>query len=292
MNSRIDDRWQLGSPLPVLWRPDGALQLGLEPPAGLVLGRLPRAAGRVVEALHRACSEERLRQLAGASAGDWLPGLLDTLRGAGLLRDARPGPAPVTLIGSGRLTLLVAQLLAASVDCTLRVIGPGTPAAPDALDRLRRRHPGRLGIGDHLDAEDAGASLSVVVARAPEPDRSVIRQVGDRPHLVVHGSDLGVSVGPLVVPGRTACLRCEDLHRTDRDPAWPRLLVQLSRPRVRAPRPAQEHWAAGTAALHVAGWLAGELPDSLGAALEADAGGALRVRPLRPHPGCGCGAAS
>jgi hypothetical protein len=36
-------------------------------------------------------------------------------------------------------------------------------------------------------------------------------------------------VGPFVVPGRTACLRCLDLHRTDGDPAWPLLLEQYSR---------------------------------------------------------------
>ena len=36
--------------------------------------------------------------------------------------------------------------------------------------------------------------------------------------------------GPLVIPGRTSCLRCADLHRTDRDPAWPALAVQLATP--------------------------------------------------------------
>ena len=276
----------------MLWRPDGVLQLGFERPAGLLLGRLPRAAGGVLEALHQPCPDQRLWRLAGPAATDWLPGLLGTLRRAGLLCPARPGSGQVALIGSGRLTLLIAQLFLASAEGHLRVIWPGSPAPPDALAGMQRRHPGRVGFGGHLDAGAAGADLAVIVAQAPEPDRSVVRQAGDRPHLVVRGSDLGVSVGPLVVPGRTACLRCEDLHRTDRDPAWPRLLVQLSRPRLRAPRPAREHWAAGAAALHVAGWLAGELPDSLGAALELDAGGALRVRALRPHPGCGCGATS
>ena len=39
--------------------------------------------------------------------------------------------------------------------------------------------------------------------------------------------DHGV-VGPLVIPGLTSCLRCADLHRRDRDPAWHALAVQLT----------------------------------------------------------------
>ncbi len=32
-------------------------------------------------------------------------------------------------------------------------------------------------------------------------------------------------VGPLVVPGVTSCLGCADLHRSDRDAAWRRLIA-------------------------------------------------------------------
>jgi bacteriocin biosynthesis cyclodehydratase domain-containing protein len=35
-------------------------------------------------------------------------------------------------------------------------------------------------------------------------------------------------VGPLVRPGRSACLRCRDLARSERDPAWPLILAQLA----------------------------------------------------------------
>ena len=34
-------------------------------------------------------------------------------------------------------------------------------------------------------------------------------------------------VGPLVIPGVTSCLRCADLHRSDRDAAWPAVAAQL-----------------------------------------------------------------
>jgi bacteriocin biosynthesis cyclodehydratase domain-containing protein len=48
------------------------------------------------------------------------------------------------------------------------------------------------------------------------------------PHLAVSASEAIGVVGPLVIPGRSACLRCLDLARTDRDPAWPLILAQLA----------------------------------------------------------------
>ena len=48
------------------------------------------------------------------------------------------------------------------------------------------------------------------------------------PHLAASADEAIGIVGPLVIPGRTACLRCLDLTRTDRDPAWPLILAQLA----------------------------------------------------------------
>ena len=48
------------------------------------------------------------------------------------------------------------------------------------------------------------------------------------PHLLAAASEAIGVVGPLVLPGRTACLRCLDLTRAERDPAWPLILAQLS----------------------------------------------------------------
>ena len=41
----------------------------------------------------------------------------------------------------------------------------------------------------------------------------------------------------LVIPGVTSCLGCADLHRTDRDAAWPVLAVQLREAIAHADRP-------------------------------------------------------
>ncbi len=282
----------LSAPLPVLRRPDGILQLGLEAPAGLMLGRLPAAAEAVLDALAEPCGPADLERLAGPSSERWLPGLLETLQRAGLLRRPMVVSGGVAVIGSGRLALLVTRLLLQTVAGPVRVVRPGAPALPTALDRLRRRHPDRIRFSDHLGREHrADPGLVLVCSRSPEADRSLLRGLDERPHLVVAAGDLGASVGPLVVPGRTACLRCEDLHRTARDPAWPELLLQLGRRRGTDAAPAELHWAASTAALQAASWLAGGQPDTLGVTLVLDAQRTLRARRLRAHPGCGCGAA-
>jgi hypothetical protein len=46
-------------------------------------------------------------------------------------------------------------------------------------------------------------------------------------HLPVRLRDGAGLVGPLVIPGVTSCLRCADLHRSDRDAAWPAVASQL-----------------------------------------------------------------
>lgn len=49
----------------------------------------------------------------------------------------------------------------------------------------------------------------------------------DLTHLPVAFEPGGTTVGPLVIPGRTACLACRDAHERDRDPAWPGMHAQL-----------------------------------------------------------------
>jgi bacteriocin biosynthesis cyclodehydratase domain-containing protein len=55
------------------------------------------------------------------------------------------------------------------------------------------------------------------------------------PHLGASAAEAIGVVGPLVIPGQSACLRCLDLARSDRDPAWPLILAQLA---DQEPRPA------------------------------------------------------
>ena len=47
-------------------------------------------------------------------------------------------------------------------------------------------------------------------------------------HLAASAREAIGVVGPLVVPGRSACLGCVELARSDRDPAWPFILAQAA----------------------------------------------------------------
>ncbi|MGP4095938.1 ThiF family adenylyltransferase [Nonomuraea sp. KM90] len=47
------------------------------------------------------------------------------------------------------------------------------------------------------------------------------------PHLLVSAFEGHGTVGPLVLPGTTACLHCLDLTRRDRDPDWPIVTARL-----------------------------------------------------------------
>src|SRR5690606_19641405 len=49
----------------------------------------------------------------------------------------------------------------------------------------------------------------------------------DLPHVPVAFEPGGTTIGPLIIPGRTACLACRDAHERDRDPAWPAMHAQL-----------------------------------------------------------------
>jgi bacteriocin biosynthesis cyclodehydratase domain-containing protein len=114
------------------------------------------------------------------------------------------------------------------------------------------------------------------------------------PHLVASASEAIGIVGPLVQPGRTACLRCLDLFRTDHDPAWPLILAQLAG-RPPSPLACDAPLAAAVAAqaaAHVLGFIDGA------SSADAVANGTLelvlpswqwRRRSWPPHPECSCG---
>jgi hypothetical protein len=176
-------------------------------------------------------------------------------------------------------------------------------AAERAAKRLRPR-PATGGPGPNAGSdsgrarsgggeEDGPADLVVLVRSAVADSLEATGLLADGvPHLSVVVRERGLVVGPLVVPGYGACLRCLDLHRTDRDAAWPRVLAQLAG--RGAPRAAEETASAllgaSLAALQVLCHLDGRArPAALGATLEVELpDGLASRRPWPPHPSCGC----
>ncbi|MEZ0492201.1 hypothetical protein AB2L28_08105 [Kineococcus sp. TBRC 1896] len=136
----------------------------------------------------------------------------------------------------------------------------------------------------------APADLLVLVAEhAADPVAADGVQADGVPHLSVVLRDTDALVGPLVLPGRSACLRCLDRWRTDGDPLWPAVRTGLA---LAPPRPvdaATVSVLAGLVALQVLAHLDGGRAAAVGATLELLLPeGRVRYRWWRPHPACGC----
>ncbi|MFI6325127.1 thiamine biosynthesis protein ThiF [Nonomuraea sp. NPDC050556] len=113
---------------------------------------------------------------------------------------------------------------------------PGRRPRPDATSG-RRVDEFPDTPGPSVNAWTSGTHLSDGSQR---PDLVVLAPVGPLdgvlvtelltmriPHLLVSASEGYGCVGPLVLPGETACLHCLDLTRRDRDPAWPVVTARL-----------------------------------------------------------------
>lgn len=234
-------------------------------------------------------------------------------------RDGRTGStilagrrtAVVTVHGGGRVGSSVAALLAAAGIGTVVVedaatVRPGdlSPAGlgePDLGARRqdsvsRRVHDIAPGTRTSLPARSAGRALTVLTADSGWPDARVGNRLvrAGQPHLVAVVRETTGVVGPFVVPGRTACQRCLDLHRTDRDPAWPTIRAQLAGG-SRGPDPCDVVLAtsvAASAALMVLAYVddcEAELSLAANGTVEiAQATGEVRRRTWSRHPSCGC----
>ena len=189
------------------------------------------------------------------------------------------------------------ELLAARGRRKVHVVGAGRLAG-DLAETLTAAGVGRVPV---LPEPAAGPPDLVVLVRAAAADSAAAERLlaADVPHLAVVVREAGLVVGPLVPPGGRPCLRCLDLHRTDRDPGWPHLLAQLpGRPTpADVGETASSRLGAALAALQVLAYLDGlatdgppsPAPASVGATLEIDLPDGLVSRRTWPvHPSCGC----
>jgi bacteriocin biosynthesis cyclodehydratase domain-containing protein len=259
---------------------------------------------------------DRLRpDLASLSLTTSAPGeAMELLAARGSLR--------VRVLGAGRVGALLASLLSGAGvgEVEVRDVGRVDPqdVAPgglpaDAVGERREEaarqavrsaapdRPARRGPRSPLEEPERGLSLVILAPRddaavhVPLPSAADSLMTAGTPHLYAGVVEATGVVGPLVLPGDTGCAGCLHEARTDRDPAWPRLVAQWhsGRPRrVRACDLTLATTVAGLAAAHALAFLDGRVPSSAGARWEV-ALPALQwhARPVPGHPGCPCGAA-
>jgi hypothetical protein len=208
--------------------------------------------------------------------------------------------AHVEVRGAGRVGAVVVRLLAAAGVGRVSVDDDGRATAHDfAPGGLKRRDAGlprRVAASAALaDAERSGSGDPDLVVLAPtvgtvRDDAAELLRFGI-PHLMARVIETTGVVGPLVLPGTTSCLRCHDLHRADRDPAWPRILAQADqhRPSVAACDITLAAHVAALAAQQVLAHLDGFIPATVDGTVETSLPfGLPRRRSWRPHPACGC----
>lgn len=97
-----------------------------------------------------------------------------------------------------------------------------------------------------------------------------------------------VAIGPLVVPGESACLHCVHLARRDADAAWPAIATQLHG----RPAPELDRTAVAEAAAFAVRRLSSDRSiDIAGTSWELDPrDGSVSVATWERHPECSCGA--
>ncbi|MBZ4018291.1 hypothetical protein CCS38_21655 [Streptomyces purpurogeneiscleroticus] len=151
-------------------------------------------------------------------------------------------------------------------------------------------------------SEESPTALMVLAPRdglaayAPDPRLAEPFLAAGIPHLFVGVIEATGVVGPLVLPGESACAGCWELRRTDAEPAWPQLLAQWrsgrAAPVVPACDAALATTVAGLAATQVLTFLDGHLPPCTGARTElALPCMSWDTDQIEAHPECPCGAA-
>jgi bacteriocin biosynthesis cyclodehydratase domain-containing protein len=206
-------RHTLDPAMPVLMRPDGAVQVGWDPRRALLVqppdGLSPAALADLLRVMQSGITLTDLQALAvnrGVTDAASVAELVASLVGAGIVSTAPPPArsASIRIHGRGPLS----DLLAGALRCS------GA--------RVRQSNLSHAGVRP-------GSTDLVVLADYLVADPRVVRDLHEArvPHLPVRVRDGTGLVGPLVIPGMTSCLRCADLHRSDRDAAWPALAAQL-----------------------------------------------------------------
>lgn len=208
-------RYVLAAGRQILLRPDEAVQLGWDPRRAVLVrppgGMTQNQLADLLRSLQAGATRDELVTAADPfDDTEAIDELIDALTAAGMLtvlrtRRALPSrSASIRIHGRGPLSELLANGLRCSGAKVRRSTNPHTTTVAAATDL-------------------------VVLADDQVNDPRLLQDLHRNgiAHLSVCVRDGAGLVGPLVIPGLTCCLHCTDLHRTDRDAAWPALATQL-----------------------------------------------------------------
>lgn len=237
---------------PPVWRDDLSIQLGLS--SRIILADPPVWQHEVLAALEHETTASELTHLARRHGCESdLPAFLDLI--APCIRAAAP-QVRVALVGQG--------------------FDDEDLGAAETLSSI---------AGADFVIASVSPDITWVIARAVlVPQTTATLMAADRQHLPIVVGQSRIRVGPLIVPGQTACASCLALTASDRDGAWPRLAAQLIGRRVPVVTAAMWGEVARVALRLGSAPVIGEESTSV------DLSGMSRQRETthRPHAGCGC----
>jgi bacteriocin biosynthesis cyclodehydratase domain-containing protein len=292
----------------VLRRSADELQVGLDPRRALILADRPAVRATLAS----------LSSPGATPPEQYDAATVDLLGEAGLLVDA---DRLLPLVPTGAATEVpradvaalaasdgdaAARLLAARRATTVEVLTAGSAEADTIAGTLIGlvtaagvRCVGAAGpVRRRPSASSAAPSAGVLVC-VGEPAREELdgwMRTG-RPHLLLRLSEGAAVVGPFVIPGETACLRCLDGHHADVDPAWPLLVAQHGSAALHprddtVPEPVDSVLAvlaAAWAAREVVSHAEGRSPATTSTTIRLDPHlTCLETRTWSRHHGCGC----
>jgi hypothetical protein len=270
--------------LRVVRRDDRHLQVGIDPPHRLVAPDEPDVR-RVVDDLAQGRSPEPdspagRRFLADLVAQDLVVAGSDLSDALAAGEERSAVSAAFAQFGTDAPRRLAARS-AARVDV-------------DAPEELRRSLTRLLRASGAGQADGAADATALLVVRGGELRRDTLDPVvrAGRPHLVVMGGPAGVTVGPFVVPGLTACLRCVDAHRGESDPRRATVVEQCAQAAPRSGAepldPALLAMALAWAVRDLVSFVDGDQPATWSTSVALGPGLELVRRRWPRHPHCGC----
>jgi hypothetical protein len=177
---------------------------------------------------------------------------------------------------------MLSEALPRSPSAAVSVHGPAEPVAEAA----RLLHAVDLAVV----AADAGhADVALLLARGELRRGDADAHLRDgRAHLVVARTAQGYVLGPFVVPGTTACVRCVDAHLGEHDPRRAVVVEQVGGLPAGSDDPALEAVATAWAVRDVLTFAAGGTPSTWSATVTLTAELAPTRRAWARHPHCGC----
>jgi hypothetical protein len=245
--------YRIDPSIPVVWRDSDTVQLGLDPELTR-LGPLDFAGARGVAELVRGTSMSRLSSVVGSE--DAARRLIDLC--GPVFHPPRPADLPrIAVVGIAPATDTIAGAwVGASQSTTV--------------------------AGSSGDVDASIVDFVLLVSHFVVSPMDIQPWLGrDIPHCAIVFGESSVRVGPLVVPGETACIRCVELAHIDSDSAWSAVAPQMWRRRAAAD--------STDLAIHAAAESLGMYPMGGGYSVRIERATFTRaVSPHAVHPRCGC----